>query len=307
MLKKVRFENYRCLKKVTIDLEPLTVLVGPNASGKSAALRALDPAYAPVTTDVWRHSQQTLEIGLSSVEGGEWVRRLPGSSSLEMTGRRPFSRAQLLDLDLQALRSQNLVTEAAFLDTKGSNLTNAFATLARKQQDEVARRFAELVPMFADVTARPTGSGNHHLIFQDAWDESTWYTGNEVSDGTMLLLAYLVAQYQASEVELLTIEEPERGLHPYLMGELISLLRRMSRGEVGRKKVQIVLATHSAELLDHVEPSEVRFLSRNDTDGSVSVETIPADSPGWREAFREYAGSLGSVWLSGGIGGVPKT
>ncbi|MCE2414604.1 AAA family ATPase [Candidatus Poribacteria bacterium] len=34
-------ENYLSLRNVTLPLKPLTVLVGPNASGKSNTLRSL--------------------------------------------------------------------------------------------------------------------------------------------------------------------------------------------------------------------------------------------------------------------------
>ena len=40
-LKSIHVENFRSLRKVDLPLKPLTVLVGPNASGKSNALRAL--------------------------------------------------------------------------------------------------------------------------------------------------------------------------------------------------------------------------------------------------------------------------
>ena len=41
-LKSIHIENFRSLRDVTLPLKPLTVLVGPNASGKSNALRALE-------------------------------------------------------------------------------------------------------------------------------------------------------------------------------------------------------------------------------------------------------------------------
>ncbi len=42
MITKVRIRNFRSLRNVTIELERLTVLVGPNASGKSSILQGLD-------------------------------------------------------------------------------------------------------------------------------------------------------------------------------------------------------------------------------------------------------------------------
>lgn len=40
-LEKVHIENFLSLRNVTLPLKPLTVLVGPNASGKSNVLSVL--------------------------------------------------------------------------------------------------------------------------------------------------------------------------------------------------------------------------------------------------------------------------
>ena len=42
MLTQVSFRNYKCLRDVTIDLEPFTVFVGANGSGKTSVLQAMD-------------------------------------------------------------------------------------------------------------------------------------------------------------------------------------------------------------------------------------------------------------------------
>lgn len=42
MLGKVSIRNFKCLRDVPIDLERFTVFVGPNASGKSSILQAMD-------------------------------------------------------------------------------------------------------------------------------------------------------------------------------------------------------------------------------------------------------------------------
>ena len=159
--------------------------------------------------------------------------------------------------------------------------------------------------MFSDVDLQPTSNGRHRLRFQDRWAPDLWFTPERVSDGTMLLLAFIVLQYQNPAPDLVTIEEPERALHPYLLDELIQMLRKMSTGEIGKKPVQVVLATHSAELLDYVRPEEVRFLTRSQEDGSVQVNQATTDTPNWRRVYETYNQSLGGIWLSGGMGGVP--
>jgi predicted ATPase len=42
MLTRLRVKNFRLLRDVTIDLGPLTVLIGPNSAGKSTVLEVLD-------------------------------------------------------------------------------------------------------------------------------------------------------------------------------------------------------------------------------------------------------------------------
>jgi len=42
LIQKLRVQNFGCLRDVEIDLEPFTVLVGPNDSGKSMVLRAIE-------------------------------------------------------------------------------------------------------------------------------------------------------------------------------------------------------------------------------------------------------------------------
>lgn len=41
MITRAKIEGFKCLRSVEVELEPLTVLVGPNASGKSSFLEAL--------------------------------------------------------------------------------------------------------------------------------------------------------------------------------------------------------------------------------------------------------------------------
>lgn len=42
MIKEIRFQNWKSFEDATLYIDPLTVLIGPNASGKSNALDALE-------------------------------------------------------------------------------------------------------------------------------------------------------------------------------------------------------------------------------------------------------------------------
>lgn len=309
MIKHFRVQNYGCLKDVELNLAPLTVLVGPNASGKSTILKALSPR--PVA---WQHRWQHAEVDIVLLErehddGSKANLRLQqngGSGPYHETRSNWETLSyQLLRLSPDSLREENQVRNETTLNELGFNLTNLFYSLGRARQSKVAEQLSRLVPAIRDVDVRPTeNAGRHTLLFEDRWREGLWYKPAEVSDGTILMLAFVVLQYQEPPVDLLCIEEPERGLHPYLLGEVVDLLRKLAHGELGERPIQVLLATHSAELLDRAQPEEVRFLSRS-ADGGVIVKEAPTDSPNWEQAYREYQESLGAAWLSGGLGGVP--
>jgi predicted ATPase len=293
MITRAHIRNFRCLVDVDLTFEPLTILVGPNASGKTSIIEALQP-HQPLEQwpNGWRRTARP-DVQVA-VDGGSLVPRANARYGI-----------QLLHLDVRLLRGENQLQAASVLDSVGSNLTNLFATLTRSEQNALVERFIELVPMYQDVVARPSSNGMHRLVFQDRWDSSIWYEPSHVSDGTILLFAFMALQYQPTPPDLLAIEEPERALHPYLIGELVAFLRQLATGKLGPRAVQVILATHSAELLDFAEPNEVRFVSRRSGDGATQVEKAPTGTEDWETAVKEYQSSLGGLWLSGSLGGVP--
>jgi len=305
MFKHADFQNFRCLRDVHIDFAPLTAFVGPNASGKSAILSGLEPSKPPQPLDAWQR-RTDVEVKVEIIYADASRRTQSWEPTRGRTGAGNSETYQILRLDLSQLRQPNQVVAQSQLAANGANLSNVIATLSRSQQAELAAELCRLVPVFADVNVRPyLRVGFQHILFQDKWASDVWYSASEVSDGTMLLLAFLTLQYQEPPIQIVAIEEPERGLHPYLLGELIGFLRKLSKGAIGKKAVQVILATHSAELLEFLRPEEVRFMTRDPEDGSVRVEMAPTQSPAWEKAFEQYEESLGSAWLSGGLGGVP--
>ncbi len=300
-IRQIHIENYRCLHSVDIRFTPLTVLVGPNGSGKTAILEALQHDLHFTPGKSWRKSNAAFRRRGFLSDGTRFDEML----SPHQRGAAPWTYL-LLNLQPSQLRSPNTLQEQPSLSSDGGNLVNVFATLPRKTQDEIAQRLRDLAPLYADVNARPLAQGQHRLVFQDRWDDQVWYEPSEVSDGTIVLLAFLLLPYMKPPVHVLAIEEPEHTLHPFLLGEVISMLRHLAHGELARlPSVQVILATHSPQLLNFLEPEEVRFLKRNLQDGSTIVEEAPVGTEEWKAASEVYQNSLGEMWLSGGLGGVP--
>lgn len=297
MIRAVHVRNFRCLQDLRVELGGLTAIVGPNGSGKSALLRAM--SGFPVWQEPWRKGPADSSTTFHTTHRGDLTIDIQGAA---------FPSAVLLHPSLDQIRRANVLGPARQLTSDADNLHNLVYALGRAGGAAYADRLRALVPLYGDVdltAAPPTyGSGYHWLRFRDRWDPKVWYTPDEVSDGTLLVAAYLAAAMMPEPPELLLIEEPERGLHPWLIGELVAVFRALAEPTTGDRPVQVVLATHSADLLRHLEPGEVRFVGRDAETGATRIRTAPEDAEGWPEVLAAYE-TIGDVWLSGVLGGVP--
>jgi predicted ATPase len=301
MLMRLKVQNFRSIRELDLRLSPLTALVGPNGAGKSTVLAALD--FKTGLHPTWRHEIAEVRIERIDAKANASLSIAPADRSSQRQSGHFNLEVQHLRLNLDQMRSPIQLNPAHRLDLDGANLANLISTLPRVDQARLAKELSARVAGIADVDVVPSGGGRHQLRFHDRWSK-TAFSPNEVSDGTILMLAFLALRYQPNAPELITIEEPERGLHPYLLGELVSFLRGLS---AGARPLQIVVATHSAEFLEHMRPEEVRFLSRSPNDGNVTVREVDPADPDWVRIYRDHDDSLGSAWLSGSLGGVPNT
>ena len=123
------------------------------------------------------------------------------------------------------------------------------------------------------------------------------------SAGVRLLIFFVALAYHPTPPRLILIEEPENGVHPKRLKDVIGLLREITRGQHGGHAAQVVLTTHSPHLLDYVdlEQDQVLVFRRND-DGSRTAE--PADAERLKNFLDEFM--LGEVWYNEGEAGLVR-
>jgi len=73
--------------------------------------------------------------------------------------------------------------------------------------------------------------------------------GPQESDGVLLATFLFWRLYTGSTSMTVCLEEPENGLHGFLLAERFQALKMFAYGEQGRPRVQILVATHSPEFL----------------------------------------------------------
>jgi predicted ATPase len=119
-------------------------------------------------------------------------------------------------------------------------------------------------------------------------------------------LALLTLAYHPTPPSLIALEEPDRGMHPYLLRHIRDALYRLSHPESGgekREPVQVIATTHSPYFLDLFRESPEDIVVANKVGLDVQFQRLTSQ-PHFHDILGESA--LGDAWFSGVLGGVPS-
>ncbi|HVX84922.1 MAG TPA: ATP-binding protein [Phycisphaerae bacterium] len=130
-------------------------------------------------------------------------------------------------------------------------------------------------------------------IYLELSSPATFVSAAQTSDGLLLVLAYLAILYLPEPPRLLLVEEPENGIHPGRLKEVMTILRELV-AEQGH--TQVVMTTHSPYLVDLFKPEEVTLCQKGE-DGAVKVTRL-SDSAAVRKQMDVF--TLGEIWTSEG-------
>ncbi len=210
----------------------------------------------------------------------------PNRKELEMKG------AHLVCFDPDALKSPSpLITEKEvnrFFENRGQGLAGVLDRIRDRGDgtfDQIAREVVELFPSvqflgFDTVPSRmkvlmvTLKSGEHVMAAQ-------------MSDGLLFYLAFASIRF-LDPVSVLLVEEPENGLHPARIADVVRMMREVS------KTTQVLIATHSPLLVNELEGHEVTVVTRSPEEGTKTVRLC--DTHNFEERSKVYA--HGELWVS---------
>lgn len=197
---------------------------------------------------------------------------------------------RVIDLDVAAIRSGTRGTRrSTSLDPDGGNLASRVEALKEDSPEEWAEVLGSLrryVPGLEDVSTLRLGDGSEVVLLKEEGLEQPILPEN-ISDGTLLLLGYLVALRSPLAVALL--EEPENQVHPRLHYLLAEDVR-------GADAEQVIVATHAPGFVDASRPDEVWAFARAG-DGHAQVKRISDDER--IVHMVDAGGALGDLWTEG--------
>ncbi len=153
-----------------------------------------------------------------------------------------------------------------------------------------------IAPFFVDFDLEPASPNKKDVIlnWRDKGSDQV-FGPHQLSDGTLraMCLVTLLMQPEDELPDLIIVDEPELGLHPYALNMVAALFKKASH------HTQVLVSTQSSSFLDNFDPEDVVVVNR---EGEESKFARPdgAKLEAWLDEY-----TLGEVWEKNVIGGGP--
>jgi predicted ATPase len=214
----------------------------------------------------------------------------PGPVASQLRER--ITRATMVRFDPNALRlpsEQILAGQAVqFAQETGVGLASVYHAINGQDVDVFVRirdRARELFPTLQTIQLIPEAGGKVSL--RAKLTDQSEIPAAAMSEGLLYYLGYAALEHLQPS-RLLLVEEPENGLHPARIAEVMTILREIS------KTSQVLIASHSPLVVNELQGHEVTIVTRDSERGTQGV--LLKDVPDFDEATRIYA--PGEFWLS---------
>ncbi len=221
------------------------------------------------------------------------------------------------------VRQYCYVGDNRWLMPDGGNLAALLYRL--KSQDgglayqRIVKTIRMIAPFFDDFDLAPGGQNDKYIILN--WRERYSYelgahqlsddhvgtgtgTGetssvvfgpHQLSDGTLraMCLVTLLLQPENELPDLIVVDEPELGLHPYALNVIASLFKKASN------HAQVLVSTQSSTFIDNFDPEDIVVVGREGKESTFER----LDAVRLKAWLEEY--SLGEIWEKNVLGGGP--
>lgn len=198
-----------------------------------------------------------------------------------------LSKIEVYNLNPREIAAMQKPDPGDILRRDGSNAASVFQNFSTDAKLLVTNNLSRIAPSVTDAEAKTLGTQETIEFRQTVKGQGhPWrFLAGAMSDGTLRAFGILLAVFQASSSRpnisaplLIGLEEPEMALHPAAASVLLSALRE------GSRRCQILVTSHSPDLLDNEDIPGSSLLAVDNLDGLTRIG--PIDAAG-RTALRD--------------------
>lgn len=311
MLNRVVIKNYRCLRDIDVPLKPLTVLIGPNNTGKTTALSAIQTLGAEKgkersveSSDYWRLDRSARPTITGYTNGNEelFAETAPGTSGAKWNWKGDRSSISPVTFFKNSIFIPAMESAGADgksiprIDENAANLPAFLDALLRKDRDRffsILETLKRLIPGLTDLNIETPSAQNRRIDLQ--FEDGFVVDAKRASTGVKLLIFFVCLANHPDPPRTILLEEPETGVHPKRLEDIVNLLRDLTEGVFAAQATQVIVSSHSPHLLDCIDPIKHQVLVfQRASDGGCTA--TPVDSDRLRLFLDEFM--LGEVWLN---------
>jgi len=185
-------------------------------------------------------------------------------------GEKFFDRIAVYDIDPKLMKKGVAITGKRELEEDAGNLALVLKNIIG--DPEKKRKFSNLLrdvlPFIEDFSVEKFMDISLVLTLREKYTKNHDFPSPSLSDGTMTIFALIIALY-FEDKPFIIIEEPVSHIHPFLVARVISMMKESS------KRKQVMITTHTTEVVKHASLEHLILISR-DSEG-FSVLSRPAD------------------------------
>jgi predicted ATPase len=184
--------------------------------------------------------------------------------------RRWFDSIAVYDFDPKLPKRGSPITAKAELEENGSNLSLVLSKIIEdsKKKNSISNLISDLLPFVKKLRIQRMPDNSMLFKLQERYLSSKYLPASLLSDGTINVTALVVALYfQPRPITI--VEEPERNIHPQLIGKVVQMMKQAP-------EKQVIITTHNPEVVKSVDLGELLLIYR-ESDGSSRI-TRPADN-----------------------------
>jgi len=325
-IESIEIKNFKSIIDLKIERpNKFTVFAGRNSCGKSSILSAIDLLFYSYTNnpeiafehfggknELLNFNQPNKKLSIKINNGKNYIfeydNEIIKNTNIDIEDK--FSKKfttcfNHLYIDNQEYKNFNMEKERknSYINKIKRDGT-VIKTLQEKilnhepTKDAFLRKLKRAIKEFSDVKVERNNITGYNEIFVKDDNYKKYIPFTLISDGSKRIISLLVAILESQQPQFICIEEPENGLHPFMLNSFIETVRNICEDE-GH---YIWFTTHSPTIIRLLKREEYKIVEK--INGEVKI--INADDKKFDIYFDDNDLLLDEAWLLNMFeGGLP--